>query len=379
MTKKKSSPASRVFFADIRATRTKDSKIKKIERLFKAAGFADFYKKDDLTAIKVHFGERGNDTFLSPVFARTVVQLIQSGGAKPFLTDTNTLYRGQRHNAVDHLNLALEHGFSFATVLAPLIIADGLSGHDFSEVAIKKKHFAKVKIASAITRADSLMVLSHFKGHAMAGFGGSIKNLAMGCTPGRGKREQHSASFFISPEKCTHCGECVAHCPEKAIKWESTEGKKHAFIMREKCIGCGECMTLCNYGAVDLDWETGIQDFTERMVEYAYGAHKLFKGKAAYFNFLINVTPECDCASWSDSPIVPDIGILASTDPVALDKACFDLVNAQAGLHNSQLSCNHGQGEDKFKGAAPTTMGEIQFQYAEEIGMGSTKYELIDV
>lgn len=370
---------AKVFFAGIRATRVGDSKIKKVEKLFKKAEFGGLYKKDDLTAIKVHFGERGNDTFLSPVFTRAIAQLIKTSGAKPFVTDTNTLYRGQRHNAVDHLMLALEHGFSFATIEAPVIIADGLRGHDFFEIPIDKKHFEKVKIADAIVRADSMMVVSHFKGHAMAGFGGAIKNLAMGCAPARGKREQHSANFFADPAKCTHCGECVAHCPEKAIKWENTEGKRHALILREKCIGCGECMTLCSFGAVDIDWEADRLAFTERMVEYAYGADKVQKGKVAYYNFLIDITPECDCAGWSDAPLVPDIGILASTDPVALDKACYDLVNAQAGFQNSGLECNHAPGEDKFKGASPTSMGEWQFQYAESIGMGSTDYELIEI
>lgn len=379
MSNKKSAAASKVFFADIRATRTGDSKIKKIERLFKQAKFLDLYKKGDLTAIKMHFGERGNDTFLSPVFARTVVQLIKQSGAKPFLTDTNTLYRGQRHNAVDHLNLALEHGFSFATVQAPVIIADGLRGNDFLEIPIKKQHFKKVKIADAIVRADSMMVLSHFKGHAMAGFGGAIKNLAMGCAPARGKREQHSAEFVVDHAKCTHCGECVAHCPEKAIGWASADGKKHASITSEKCIGCGECMTMCNFGAVDISWESGRQEFTERMVEYAYGAAEAQKGRVAYYNFLINITPECDCAGWSDAPIVPDIGILASTDPVAIDKACYDLVNAQVGFKNSGLACNHAPGEDKFKGASPSSMGEWQFEYAESIGMGSTTYEIIKI
>lgn len=380
----KSSPksdknTSKVYFAGMRANREGDSKIKKIERLFKKAGFANLYGKEELCAIKLHFGEKGNDTFLSPIFARKMVELIKKCGSKPFLTDTNTLYRGQRHNSVDHIQVALEHGFSFATVQAPIIIADGLHGHSFVDIHIGKKHFEQVKIADAIAQADSMLVLSHFKGHALAGFGGAIKNLAMGCAPARGKKEQHQANFMVSGEKCTACGQCISHCPEDAIVWQKDASKKHAHIIHEKCIGCGECMTMCNFGAIDLDFVTERVAFTERMVEYAHGASQVHSGKAAYFNFLMNITPDCDCAPWSDAPLVPDIGILASSDPVALDKACYDLVNAQHGFHDSKLSCNHQKGEDKFKGAHEQSIGEVQFEYAESIGMGSTSYELIKV
>lgn len=373
------SNASKVYFAGMRARNEGDSKIKKIARLFNKANFKELLGKDDLCAIKVHFGERGNDTFVNPVFVRAVVDKIKESKAKPFITDTNTLYKGSRHNSVDHLLTALEHGFSYATVAAPLIIADGLRSHGFVDVPIGKKHFADVKIAESIYHSDCMFVISHFKGHPMAGFGGAIKNLAMGCAPARGKKEQHSSKFDIDAEKCTSCGQCVAHCPEDAIIWKKNENKKYAFIQQEKCIGCGECLTMCDFGAVSLDWETGYGEFIERMVEYAHGAAKSCDGKTAYFNILMNITPDCDCASWSDQPIVPDIGILASHDPVALDKACFDLVNAQPGFKDSQLTHNHGTGEDKFKGANNKTLGEIQFSYAESIGMGSTSYELIEV
>ncbi|MDR2891824.1 MAG: DUF362 domain-containing protein [Deltaproteobacteria bacterium] len=370
---------SKVYFAGMRARREKDNKTSKIERLFAAAEFAGLFSKNDLTAIKLHFGESGCDTFINPVFAGTAVRLLRSCGARPFLTDTNTLYTGSRRNSVDHMETALRHGFSYATVNAPIIIADGLTSAAFQEVQIDKKHFKKVKIAEAVANANSMLVLSHFKGHVTAGFGGAIKNLAMGCAPARGKREQHAANFFVEADKCAACGQCIAHCPATAIAWQKNGDKKQAFIDKDKCIACGECMSVCTFEAVDMDWSTSLSGFTERLVEYAFGAASCFKGQIAYINFLMNITPDCDCAGWSDAPLVPDIGILASKDPVALDKACHDLVNAQIGFKNSHLSCNHGTGENKFKGSFSRTVGELQFNYAEEIGMGSTKYELIEI
>lgn len=376
----KMSEKSKVYFAGVRARHSGESKIKKIAKLFDKAGFKDTVKKDALYAIKLHFGERGNDTFTNPIFAAEIVKKLKEAGAKPFLTDTNTLYKGSRHNAIDHMVTALEHGFSYATVGAPVIIADGLKSHGFVDIEINKKHFKSVKIAESIANADGMLVLSHFKGHQLAGFGGAIKNLAMGCSPARGKKEQHEANFKVNPESCTTCGRCIANCPEDAISWVTDNGKKHASIDSNPCIGCGECVTMCNFNAIVLgDWEKDIHSFTERMTEYALGAAECQQGKIAYINLLLNVTPECDCAGWSDAPLVPDIGILASTDPVALDKACFDLVNEQLGFQNSLLTCNHERGLDKFKGASSATMGEIQFQYAESIGMGSTEYELIEI
>ena len=377
----KENAASQVYLAGVRAVKEGDSKIKKIERLFAAAGFDRLFAPEDLCAVKMHFGERGNDSFLQPVFVRAVTRLIKKTGARPFLTDTNTLYRGERHNAVAHTLLALEHGFSYATVEAPVIIADGLRGHCFTEVPVKLKHFQKLSLANAIVQADGMVLLSHFKGHVLAGFGGALKNLAMGCAPARGKKEQHQANFLVTPEKCAACGQCMAHCPEKAIVWAKLPAgsKKHAEIKSQPCIGCGECMAMCKSEAINLDFTSERLAFTERMIEYAYGAAGLHPQKTAYINFLLNITPDCDCIPWSDAPLVPDIGILASLDPVALDKACYDLVNAQVGFADSQLRCNHAAGEDKFKGSYSKSIGEAQFQYAESLGLGRTAYELIRV
>lgn len=373
------SSLARVFFAGFRARSAKENKISKIEKLFEAAGFADMVDTGLLTAIKVHFGEKGNDSFINPVFVRAVVDKVKKAGALPFITDTNTLYLGSRHNAVEHLQTALEHGFSYATVNAPLIIADGLRGGSFSSVPIDGKHFSSVKIADAIVEARSMIVMSHFKGHELAGFGGAIKNLAMGCAPSQGKCDQHASRFSVAADNCIACGMCMAHCPQQAVSWEKTEEKKHAVIDKEKCIGCGECLTVCAPKAVQIDWRAELGPFNERMVEYALGAISGKKDRVGFFNFLINITPDCDCVSWSDSPMVPDIGILASSDPVALDMASYDLVNSQSGFAHSHLKSNLAPGEDKFKGAWSYTCGEVQLSYAESIGLGTTQYGLVEV
>ena len=370
---------SQVFFTGFRASGAKENKVNKIKALFGAAGFGSLIEKDCLTAIKIHFGEKGNDTFINPVFVRTVVDLLKKEKARPFITDSNTLYQGSRHNAVDHLQTAIEHGFGYATVNAPLIIADGLRGSSFSPVTINKKHFSTVKIADAIVEAHSLIVMSHFKGHELAGFGGAIKNLAMGCAPSQGKFDQHAMRFFVKEKKCIACGMCMANCPQKAISWGEQAEEKHACIDKEKCVGCGECLTVCEPKAVQFDWATEIEPFNERMVEYAYGAVQGKNGRVGYLNFLMNITPHCDCVPWSDAPLVPDIGILASCDPVALDKACYDLVNNQTGFANSSLRANHAPGENKFTGAWASTRGDVQFFYAESIGLGSCDYELMEI
>ncbi len=258
---------------------------------------------------------------------------------------------------------------------APVIIADGLSGKNITHVPIGKKHFSTVSVAGDIAAADSMIVLSHFKGHIVSGFGGALKNLAMGCAPPEGKRAQHNARPFSIAEKCTGCGSCIEVCPKAAICIE----KGTSVIDKELCIGCFECMHVCTAHAIDIDWVTEIPEFMERMVEYAYGATKGKEKKIGYMNFLIRITPDCDCFPFSDAPIVPDIGILASLDPVAIDTASFDLVNQQQGYTDSLLTTHHHKGEDKFKGVHAQTDGFRQCQYAEEVGMGNRAYDLIKI
>jgi uncharacterized protein len=362
-----------VYFADLRAKSPKTSQVAKLERLMARVGMEKFVKPGDLTAIKIHFGELGNDAFVSPVFARKIADAVRAAGAKPFFADTNTLYTGSRSNAVDHYETAIAHGFDFAVCGAPVLIADGLKSGDWREVEIGKKWFQTVKIAGDFADADSLVVVSHFKGHNQAGFGGAIKNLAMGCAPKAGKRDQHSLRFVVKKEKCVGCLSCAAVCPASAIA--EVEGK--AEIDKARCIGCAECQGRCPTQAIHPSWDVDITEFTEKLVEYAYGAVLKKKGKVLYLSFVKDVVPDCDCTPWTDLPVVADIGLLASTDPVAIDQAAYDLVTAAPVLPGSLLDGVAGAGDDKFAAIHPETRGLIQLKHGEEVGLGVRKYELI--
>ena len=366
---------SDVYFASMMAKKPVDNEVLRVRRLFSAAGFDDLIREGDLTAIKLHFGERGNETYVKPAFVRQVADAVRESGGRPFLTDTATLYRGGRDNAVDHLLTAIDHGFGFSATDAPLIIADGLLGKNFVDVEIEKRHLKRVKIAGDIAACDSMIVLSHFKGHGMAGFGGSIKNLGMGCAPASGKADQHRASQpLVVEERCTGCGNCSSACPESAVRLEGGTAR----IDPERCVGCGACLVACPEGAMELDWDT-IPIFVERMVEYAFGGVSGKEGRVGFFNFVVDVTPDCDCLPWSGAPIVPDVGVLASKDPVAIDAASLDLVNGQEGIRGTALKSHHRRGEDKFRGVWPEADGRLQIEYGEEIGLGSSRYRLIEV
>ena len=367
---------SKVYFTNLRARNPQENMISKIQKLFDEAGFAELLEEGDLTAIKVHFGEYGNDGYINPVFVRQVVEKIRAARAKPFVTDTNTLYSGSRHNAVDHLTTAIEHGFDYSVVRAPLIISDGLKSQNVAEIEIRQKHFKSVKVGSDIVATDSMIVMSHFKGHILAGFGGAIKNLAMGCAPSAGKKDQHfRTSPHVIQDKCISCGKCVEICPVGA---SSLLGEV-AIIEPNICVSCGQCMEVCPVVAITIDWEHDIPEFLECLTEYAYGAVKGKEEKVGYINFLLKISPDCDCVPWSDASIVPDIGILASKDPVALDQASYDLVNKQKGLVSSSLKCNHEIGTDKFRGTWPMIDGTHQLKYGEEIGVGRREYKLIEI
>lgn len=366
---------STVYFASVRARSPSKSKLHQIERLFDAAGMNDVVKKGELTAIKIHFGEMGNDSYVNPALVRPITEGVRARGARPFLTDTNTLYGGSRANAVDHLQTAEMHGFGMAVAGAPVIIADGLYGDSYRQIPVKGKHFQSVKIAAEIAAADSLIVVSHFKGHLPAGFGGAIKNLGMGCAPAAGKAEQHSAKPIFNADICSGCGSCRDGCPRQAI----TVQKKISAIDYERCTGCGKCLRVCPTHAMDFDWLVAVPPFMERIAEYAMGAVAGKEGRAGFFNFLINITPDCDCVPWSDAAIVQDIGILASLDPVAIDQASFDLVNRQMGLAGTLLQKSMEPGADKFRGLWEGTMGGIQIEHGEAIGLGSRSYRLEEV
>ncbi|MEI7826939.1 MAG: DUF362 domain-containing protein [Euryarchaeota archaeon] len=367
--------ASTVYFARLRAASHDESAASRVSQLFEAARFGTLIEADDLTAIKLHVGERGNDAHLRPEYVRQVVEQVKASGGKPFVTDTNTLYSGSRHNAVDHLATALEHGFDYSVLGAPLIISDGLVSDHYRDVQINKRHFDTVKIAGDIVSAESMIVMSHFKAHAMAGFGGAIKNLAMGCAPSAGKMEQHKGiSPIVDVDGCSACGVCVEVCPHSAITIEGGASR----INRDLCVGCGECMTVCMTSSIGFDWKNDLQRFMEMLTEHAFGA-TVGKRGVGYLNFLLQITPDCDCVPWSDAPIVPDVGILASMDPVAIDAASVDLVNQQRGIPGTRLVHNLEPGEDKFKGVWGETEGSIQLKYGEEIGLGTSSYELVEL
>ena len=359
--------AAIVYMAKLHTRTESGSKGAKIDRLCDALNLADVVQKDELCGIKLHFGEYGNDTHINPAFIRRVVEKVRAAEAKPFLTDTCTLYSGMRHNAVDHLNVAYMHGYSPATVNAPIIIGDGLYGYNDIPVRINCKHAEEVYIADAIRRAPALVVVSHFKGHEMAGFGGAIKNLAMGGASVRGKREQHKTHVIIDTAKCIGCGRCVKVCPQSALTL--VDGKSHVDI--SKCIGCFECITVCPVKAISIDWATEMLPFIERTTEYALGVVQGRQQNICYINFVMSVTPDCDCVGWSDLPMVADLGILASHDPVAIDQASYDLVNQAEPLDPKLAGA-----PDKFKARWPHTHPDRQLSYGEEIGLGTREYEL---
>ena len=365
---------SKVYFADLRARSADENKGTKIQRLFDNV-CEDIFSEDDVVAVKVHFGERGNDSFVSPVLLRYIVDKVKENAGKVFLTDTNTLYYGSRHDSVDHLITAILNGFDYAVVGAPLIIADGLHGGNERPVEVNQKHFDVVKIAGDIYEASGMVVVSHFKGHGISGFGGALKNLAMGCSTISGKLEQHECAKPIIRGDCDLCGVCVEECPVEALTL-AEDGVK---INYDKCIACMNCMDICPNEVYDLNWEEDVPIFIERMMEYSLGAIKGKEDKVAYFNFLTNITPDCDCVPWSDYPIVPDIGILASRDPVAIDAASYDLVNEQMGFKDSILEKNFEKGADKFRGVWSEVDSRYQLVYAEEIGLGSREYHLIKI
>ena len=368
-------PASKVYFADLRAS-VKENLPSKILRLADMLGLDHIVPKRGLVAIKLHFGEKGNTAYVRPPFVRRIVEQVKAMGAYPFLTDSNTLYAGTRSDSVSHLNTAIENGFAFSVVNAPIIIADGLRGAAYASVRINQDLVKKAYIGAEIAEADGIISLAHFKGHELSGFGGSIKNLGMGCASRRGKMVQHSdLSPKVTRKKCVGCGECVEHCAQSAIALKDEKAQ----IDAEKCIGCGECILICAEGAINVQWNADIAMFQKKMVEYTLAVLKGKEGRVACLNFLTQISPACDCYGHNDAPIVPDIGVLASTDPVAIDQASVDLVNRQKGLDGSCLDRQKEIGEDKFRGLYPKVDWTVQLEYGEKIGLGSRQYDLIQI
>jgi uncharacterized Fe-S center protein len=370
MKKKDGSP---VYFVDMRA----DMESGVIDRLRKAltqAGVSGVAGEGDLVAVKMHFGEKGSTAYIRTPYVGAVVEELQASGCRPFLTDTNTLYVGTRSDSVSHLKTAVRHGFAFGSVGAPLIIADGLKGGNYDMVEIGGKHFREVMIASDIARADAMVVLTHFKGHEFTGFGGAIKNLGMGCGSRGGKLAMHSdVRPLVAAERCIGCAKCVGWCPVRAISLK----RKKAHIDPEVCIGCAECIVVCPEHAIRIQWGSSTRKLQEKMAEYAVGAAKTKHGKIAFISFITDVSPQCDCYPFSDTPIVPNIGILLSLDPVAIDQASVDLVKKEPGIRGSALKQRGKASADKFRELYPDVDWGIQIRHAEALGLGTTRYRLV--
>ena len=364
---------SQVFVTDMR-TGNRENLHDKLERLIALAGLPAVVAKGDLAAIKVHFGERGGHAYIRPTFIRRIVDRIKEIGGKPFLTDSCTLYPGQRKEAVSALVCGIENGFDFAVAGAPLILCDGLRGNSARRVKIPGVILEEVDIALGILEADALICVSHFKCHELTGFGGAIKNLGMGCSSREGKMEQHSTlAPGVAEDLCSGCASCLKACAHDAI----VIVEKKAKIDEQRCVGCGRCIAVCDETAIRVQWNEAPTLIMQKMAEYALGATQGKKGKTLYINFVTQVSPACDCYGHSDAPIVADLGILASIDPVALDQACADLVLAAPGLPNTALQSGLAPGGDKFRGVHPDIPWEAQLVHAEKIGLGSRRYELV--
>ena len=371
--------ASKVYFTNLR-TNPNSNLLNKMERLVKRAGITNINFKDQFTAIKIHFGEPGNLAYLRPNYAARMAILLRSLGAKPFLTDCNTLYSGRRSNAVDHLRSAMENGFNPISAQCDVIIADGLKGTEYREIPIHGEYCEAPKIGSAIADADIVISMTHFKGHEQAGFGGALKNLGMGCASVPGKLELHGASQpVINRENCIGCNICVKHCNHNALHLDESH---KAVIDYNYCVGCGQCVALCQHeGAVLASWDTS-EHLNCKIAEYTKAV--LLDKPNFHVSFIMNVSPECDCWNYNDAAIIPDLGIAASFDPVALDKACADMVTKAPILEiDNRLSekphHDHLEGCDKFHIIHPDTNWEAGLAHAEKIGIGTQEYELITV
>jgi len=353
---------SKVYFMPVQDDEPMASLQAKLDRLFEQCGAGQVLSKGAFVGIKLHLGEKPDTQYLDPALVKVVVDRAHKAEARPFLTDTCTLYNGRRRNAVDYLRAAEEHGFSLRTVGAPVIIADGLLGGSQVMVRIDKKHFKEVPIALDAAHADALIILTHVTGHMEAGLGATIKNVSMGLCGRAAKLAMHSGTEpTINKDKCTACGMCFKWCPANAIVIKQT-----AEIDYVKCIGCGECYAVCRHDAVRFNWDESSDAFNEKMAEATLAVVKDKPGKVVYFNFAIKVTKDCDCVGKVQPKIIEDVGILASFDPVALDAATADLLGKRAG-------------KDLIAETWPECKYRRQLEHGEAIGLGSTKYELVEL
>lgn len=368
--------ASKVYFADLRAD-VHENLQQKLTRLMKTAGMGDIDFQDKFVAIKLHFGEPGNLAFLRPNWARTVADFVKERGGKPFLTDCNTLYVGGRKNALDHMDSAMLNGFNPMTTGCQIIIGDGLKGSDEVEVPVVGGEYVKnAKIGRAVMDADVFISLTHFKGHEEAGFGGCLKNIGMGCGSRAGKMEQHNAGKpHVAQKHCIGCGQCRKICAHGAPIIEN--GKAH--IDHDKCVGCGRCIAVCPKNAVQINWDETTINLNRKIAEYTKA---VVDGRPCFhISLVIDVSPNCDCRPENDMAIVPNVGMFASFDPVALDMACVDAVNAQTPLRGSAADDEHAKAHvhDHFQRLHPDTNWRSCLEHGEKIGIGTREYELIKI
>ena len=365
--------ASKVFYTNLRCENG-DSRLDKLERLLKQAGIGSIDFKNKFTAIKIHFGEPGNLSFLRPNYAATVVQLVKELGGRPFLTDCNTLYVGGRKHALDHLESAYRNGFMPYATGCHILIADGLKGTDEVLVPVEGEYVKEAKVGRALMDADILISLSHFKGHEGTGFGGALKNVGMGGGSRAGKMEMHcDGKPQVDQELCIGCGNCVDICAHDAP--HITDGL--SWIDHEKCVGCGRCIGVCPTDAISNDDSSSNDKLNCKISEYALA---ICQGRPHFhINLVIEVSPNCDCHSENDLAIVPDVGFFASFDPVALDQACVDAVNRMPIIPSSKLgekeSCHH----DHLMDNHPYTNWKIGLDHAQKLGLGTTDYTLVEV
>lgn len=370
---------AKVYFTDFRVPVGRNI-MQKLRALCLAAGIKKIDMDGKFVAIKMHFGELGNMAYLRPQYAKVVADLVKEQGGMPFLTDCNTLYPGSRKHALEHMDCANFNGFNTVTTGCQIIIGDGLRGTDDVEVPVKNgEYIEKAKIGRAIMDADVFISLSHFKGHEATGFGGAIKNIGMGCGSRAGKMEQHSSGkCVVNEELCRGCRKCAKECGSDAITYENNK----AVIHEDLCKGCGRCIGACSYDAIrNEQWDAG--DLLDRkMAEYAQAVVQ--DRPCFHINIVRDISPNCDCHGENDAPILPDQGMFASFDPVALDQACADACLKATPLPNSQLADNLAKPDwhhhhDHFLDNNPNIHWKETLEHGEKIGMGTRSYELVTI
>lgn len=373
---------STVYFTDFRVAVGSGGIPKKLQRFIKAAGIGNIDMTNRFVAIKMHFGELGNLAFLRPNYAKAVADVVKELGGKPFLTDCNTLYVGSRKNALEHLECAWENGFSPLSTGCPILIADGLKGTDDISVPIRNGEVLKeAKIGHAVMDADIFISLNHFKGHEEAGFGGALKNIGMGCGSRAGKKDQHaSGQPTVDEGRCRGCKRCQRECANNGLVYDEVSRKMR--IQADNCVGCGRCIGACNFDAIEFKNYNAAEDLNRRMAEYAMA---VCDGRPCFhINIVRDISPNCDCHGENDTPILPDVGMFASFDPVALDQACADICLKSTPLPNSQLADAMARPDfedkhDHFLNTTPGTEWRTCLSHAEKIGLGTRNYEIVTI